>query len=263
MEGVQPAHDRGLAVSRLHWRKRPMRIAIVDDCSADAEALEHAIVAHLTRRGRTCETARFSESGGLFAKDTLAFDLIFLDIYLGDENGIRIAERLHEERYPGLVVFTTVSADHAVDGFRVRAFHYLMKPYTDEDLAVVLDEALARLATDETVLLARDGAVPVNVPLSRIRYVETDGHYLMVNTEAGLLRWRQSFARLVDMLASYPQFFTCHRGIMVNLDHVSELTDDGCFIMEGGKRLPVRRSSHAEARRRYFDRLFAATRDAE
>ncbi|BAK45155.1 hypothetical protein EGYY_20650 [Eggerthella sp. YY7918] len=246
----------GPVCSHLYRRTKPMRIAIVDDCAADAEALEEAIVAHLTRRGRPCETEVFSDGSPLFKSDALAYDLVFLDIFLGDENGIDIAERLREEHYPALVVFTTVSADHAVEGFRVRAFHYLMKPYSDDDLAAVLDEALARLATDETMLLAHDGTVPVRVPLSRIRYVQTDGHYLMVDTEVGLLRWRQVFAHLVDMLSSYPQFFTCHRGVMVNLDHVSTLTDDDCFIMDDGKRLSVRRSSRTEARRRYFDRLF-------
>lgn len=247
----------GPKCSRLHRRKRPMRIAIIEDCDAEAVALEKAVVSHLARRGRPCETERFTDGNQLFTSDTLAFDLVFLDIFLGDESGIDIAARLRDERYPGLVVFTTMSADYAVDGFRVRAFHYLVKPFSDEDLAAVLDEALTRLATDETVLLARDGSVPVNVPLSHIRYVETDGHYLLLQTEERLLRWRQSFARLADMLASYPQFFTCYRGIMVNFDHVTDLADDGCFVMDDGRRLPIRLSSHAEARKLYFDRLFA------
>lgn len=251
------AQENGPVRFRLHRRKRPMRIAIIEDCDTEAIALEKAVVAHLARRGRPCETERFADGNQLFTADALAFDLVFLDIFLGDESGIDIAERLRSERYPGLVVFTTMSADHAVDGFRVRAFHYLVKPFSDEDLAAVLDEALTRLATDETVLLARDGSVPVNVPLSHIRYVETDGHYLLLQTEERLLRWRQPFSRLEDMLASYPQFFTCYRGIMVNFDHVNDLADDGCFVMDDGRRLPVRLSSHAEARKLYFDRLFA------
>ena len=122
-----------------------MRIAIIEDCDTEALALEKAVVSHLARRGRPCETVRFADGSQLFTADALAFDLVFLDIFLGDESGIDIAERLREEHYPGLVVFTTMSADHAVDGFRVRAFHYLVKPFSDEDLGAVLDEALARL----------------------------------------------------------------------------------------------------------------------
>ena len=38
----------------MYRRKRPMRIAIVDDCAPDAKTLEDAIRSHLDKRGRTC-----------------------------------------------------------------------------------------------------------------------------------------------------------------------------------------------------------------
>ena len=127
----------------MYRRKRPMRIAIVDDCAPDAKTLEDAIRSHLDKRGRTCELCRFHGGDDLFeATDALAFDLVFLDVFLDGANGIDIAERLRRENYPGLIIFTTVSSEHAVDGFRVRAFHYLTKPFTPDDIAAALDEAM-------------------------------------------------------------------------------------------------------------------------
>lgn len=249
-------------LASLHHRKRPMRIALVDDCAHDAEALERALTEHLEKRGRTCEVRTFTCGDDLFAAnegEPLAFDLVFLDVYLKDENGIQIAERLRRENYPGLIVFTTVSSDHAVDGFRVRAFHYLMKPFTADDIADVLDEAITRLADDETVLRVHDGSAVVNVPLSQVRSVTTDGHYLVLSTVNGPLRWRQPFGRFAEIVAPYRQFFACNRGIIVNLEHAVDCTDDGCFLMNDGSKLPVRRASRAEARSRYFDCLFSRT----
>lgn len=185
---------------------------------------------------------------------------MFLDVFLDGANGIDIAERLRRENYPGLIIFTTVSSEHAVDGFRVRAFHYLTKPFTPDDIAAALDEAIERLAGDETMLRIHDGSAVINVPLSQVRSITADGHYLNLSTANGPLRWRQSFGRLADMVAPYPQLFACNRGIMVNLAHVDDLTDDGCFLMDDGSKLPVRRSSRAEARSRYFDYLFTHVR---
>lgn len=245
----------------MYRRKRPMRIAIVDDCASDAKTLEDAIRSHLDKRGRTCEICRFHGGGDLFeTADALAFDLVFLDVFLDGANGIDIAERLRCENYPGLIIFTTVSSEHAVDGFRVRAFHYLTKPFTSDSIAAALDEAIERLAGDETMLRIHDGSALINVPLSQVRSITTDGHYLNLNTANGSLRWRQSFGRLENMVAPYPQLFACNRGIMVNLAHVDDLTDDGCFLMDDGSKLPVRRSSRAEARRRYLDHLFTHVR---
>ena len=59
------------------------------------------------------------------------------------------------------------------------------------------------------------------------------------------------------MVGPYPQFFVCNRGIMVNFAHADDLTDDGCFLMDDGTKLPVRQSSRTEARNRYFDYLFS------
>ena len=245
----------------LHMRKRPMRIAIVDDCAPDAEALERALNDHLDLRGRTAEILRFANGDELFAEcETVGFDLIFLDVYLDGETGIEVAERLRRENQPGLVVFTTVSSEHAVDGFRLRAFHYLTKPCAPDAVASVLDEAIARLGDDETVLRIRNGAATANVPLSQVRYVTTDGHYLLVATANGTLRWRQSFKRLAELVAPYRQFYVCSRSDLVNLDHAEDFTEDGCFLMDDGAKMPVRKASHAEARSRYFDRLFAHVR---
>ena len=72
----------------MYRRKRPMRIAIVDDCAPDAKTLEDAIRSHLDKRGRTCELCRFHGGDDLFeATDALAFDLVFLDVFLDGANG--------------------------------------------------------------------------------------------------------------------------------------------------------------------------------
>ena len=44
-----------------------------------------------------------------------------------------------------LLVFTTTSTEHALDGFRVRAFHYLVKPCTEAVLTALFDEIARRL----------------------------------------------------------------------------------------------------------------------
>ena len=168
----------------MYRRKRPMRIAIVDDCAPDAKTLEDAIRSHLDKRGRTCEICRFRGGGDLLeTTDALAFDLVFLDVFLDGANGIDIAERLRRENYPGLIIFTTVSSEHAVDGFRVRAFHYLTKPFTPDDIAAALDEAIERLAGDETMLRIHDGSAVINVPLSQVRSITADG--MLMTTRIG------------------------------------------------------------------------------
>lgn len=69
---------------------------------------------------------------------------MFLDIYMGDENGVDTAQALRRLDTDCLLVFTTTSTDHAFDGFCVRAFHYLVKPCTEADLTALFDEIVRR-----------------------------------------------------------------------------------------------------------------------
>ncbi len=236
-----------------------MRIAVIDNCADDRAELKNEI----EEAGRkTCLSLGISEFENgedfLAAADEEAFDLAFLDIYMEGMNGIETAERLRGICPGCLFVFVTVSSAYALDGFRVRALHYLVKPFSSGDIEKVLKEAAMRLK-EGCKILVQDGNTPISIPLSSICYIICQGHYLMLHTSRGIIRWRQTFAALCEMLAPYPQFFTCNRGMLVNLEHVKKLVEgSNCFLMDDNTSLPVRKNSRAEARRRYLDFFFCS-----
>ena len=105
-----------------------MRIAIVDDIASEREKLKAGLEAQLTRLSLDAAVLCFvSGADFLSAAGRERFGLVFLDIYMGNENGVDTAWALRRFDADCLLVFTTTSADHALDGFRVRAFHYLVK----------------------------------------------------------------------------------------------------------------------------------------
>ena len=58
---------------------------------------------------------------------------------------LEAAKKLRKTDTDCLLVFTTTSTDHALEGFQVRALHYLVKPFTEADIDVLTDELLARI----------------------------------------------------------------------------------------------------------------------
>lgn len=60
-------------------------------------------------------------------------------------SGMDAAKELRKTDADCLLVFTTTSTDHALEGFQVRAFHYLVKPFSEAELSGLLDEMLAKL----------------------------------------------------------------------------------------------------------------------
>ena len=118
-----------------------MRIAIVDDLAEERALLKERLSRLLGLRGAEAELLEF-ESGESFlsAEKERRFTAAFLDIYMDTDC---------------LLIFTTTSTDHALEGFQVRALHYLVKPFGDAELSALLDEMLAKLPRQEPVLTVK------------------------------------------------------------------------------------------------------------
>lgn len=148
-----------------------MRIAIVDDLETERAQLKTRLARQLRLCGAEAELLEF-ESGESFlaAEKEQRFAAAFLDIYMHGMSGMDAAKELRKTDADCLLVFTTTSTDHALEGFQVRALHYLVKPFSEEELSALLAEMLARLPRPEPVLT-------VNVSGSDVRLCYR-GYYL-------------------------------------------------------------------------------------
>ena len=123
-----------------------MRIAIVDDLAAERALLKDRLEQQLHRRNVQADILEY-ESGETFleAARKAPFTAAFLDIYMDGMTGMEAAKELRKTNTDCLLVFTTTSTDHALEGFQVRALHYLVKPFTEADIDALTDELLARI----------------------------------------------------------------------------------------------------------------------
>ena len=233
-----------------------MRIAIVDDIASERENLKSRVAAQADRL--SLDSAVFCYASG---SDFLAtagkehFDLVFLDIYMGKENGIDTAEQLRCFDPDCLLVFTTTSPDHALDGFRVRALHYLVKPYQEDDLAALFDEIVKRCPETGRYIEINTMAGIVRLRFQDILYAEHYQHQIYVYATGGKKYvTRQTFREFTASLTD-GRFFLCSRGILVNMEHAEDF-DGTDFILKGGTRVKVSRDLAKDARTAFGDYIF-------
>ena len=112
-----------------------MRIAIVDDISEERTLLRNRLESQFSRRNVHTDILEY-ENGETFltAAKECPFTVVFLDIYMNGSNGIDTAKELRRSDTDCLLIFTTTSTDHALEGFQVRALHYLVKPYSRPEI---------------------------------------------------------------------------------------------------------------------------------
>ena len=239
-----------------------MRIAVVDDLKAERALLKGRLSRQLALRGVEAEILEF-ESGEAFlaAEKERRFSAAFLDIYMEGLSGMDAAKELRKTDTDCLLIFTTTSTDHALEGFQVRALHYLVKPFSEEELSGLLTEMLAKLPRPEPVLTVKVSGSDVRLRYRDIVSAEHFAHMINIRTTAGkTLATRQSFKVFTEPLKKDPRFFVCGRGVIVNLEHAADF-QDAAFCMTDGSRVYVNQELLKPARQALMEFLLQRGRD--
>ena len=234
-----------------------MRIAIVDDIKEERTLLHGWLCNQLSQRNIPADLVEF-ESGEefLLAAKERPFTVLFLDIYMSGANGIEIAKELRETDPDCLLIFTTTSTDHALEGFRVRALHYLVKPYKEKEISGLLDEILSRIPDSGKYIDVKVNGSNIQIPFKNIIYAEHFSHMIHIHTTGGKeLLTRQSFEMFTAPLKMDPRFYTCNRGIVINLEHAVDF-DGTMFLMDDDNNIPVSRKLLKNARQIFMEFLF-------
>ena len=233
-----------------------MRIAIIDDITSERKLLRDRLEIQISRRRLHAEISEYKNgSSFLAAARKKRFELVFLDIYMEGENGVETAEKLREFDSECLLVFITSSADHALDGFRVRAIQYLVKPYSPESLETLLDEILKRFPAAERYLELNTACGPIRLRLHEILYAEHFQHHIYIYTSDGrTYSVRQTLHEFAANLKD-KRFIICNRGTIINLEYAEDF-DGTAFLLKNGKEIPVSRNLSSAVRQSFADFLF-------
>lgn len=73
----------------------------------------------------------------------LEYDLIFLDIELGDYNGIEIASKIRTYNRSSIIIITSSFKKYLIDGYKIEAKRYLIKPIDEKIFNVEMQSVLS------------------------------------------------------------------------------------------------------------------------
>ena len=178
-----------------------------------------------------------------------SIDLIFVDINMPDMTGVEFVQTLDT---PTMVIFTTAYAEYAIEGFKLSAIDYLLKPFGLKDITRAAEKAqslyeLLQLheqknseqAPQEETIESSDeaGVLSVHadrkthlVKMANIVYVESAGEYVRLHLVDGTKL--VTLFRLKNMETSLQpsQFMRVHRSYIINLGHITGYTKGRVFL---------------------------------
>ena len=234
-----------------------MLIAIVDDIAEERILLRTRLENILDQKNVEFHCYEY-ENGEAFLKASKEHDftVLFLDIYMDGANGIEIAKEFRKSNKDCLLIFTTTSTDHALEGFQVRALHYLVKPYSENDISVLADEILSRIPDSGKYIDVKVNGSNIQIPFRKIIYAEHFSHMIHIHTAGEReLVTRQSFDSFITSLKMDSRFYQCNRGVVINLEHAVDFDGSG-FRLDNGSNVPVSRKLLKNARQTFMEFLF-------
>ena len=220
----------------------------------------------------SCQSA--IEARSFLENDTV--DAIFCDINMPDLNGMDFVKGLVA---PPLIVFTTAYSEYAVEGFRVNAVDYLLKPFGLQDFQRAANRLKERLATDsnregnangtttqkaaaedmpmvsdarhavadDSLFLKTDYRI-VKISMQDICYIEGMSEYLKVwvEGESKPIITLLSMKKMEERLPDY--FMRVHRSYIINLNKIQEVNKNRVVM-----HLPSKGTGMAEAQKNTAD----------
>ena len=227
-------------------------VAVCDD--TEEERLQAAEYAgrFFDREGIEVRIETYASGRELLESDR-EYDLYLLDVLMPGMSGIDTAQALAEAKGRPVVVFITSSLESAVEGYRVEAAGFILKPVEEESFWATMERVVRRrLGVKKAVLPVVHNRVNVELPLERLAWFENRLHRVFVKLADGeILSVNQKLSELQLVLEPHSQFLRCHQSYLVNLDYVDKL-EDSCFYMKDGQMIPISRNFYKQSKNAYY-----------
>ena len=181
--------------------------------------------------------------------------LLFLDIQMPELSGIEFAKILPQETK---VIFTTAFQQYAIEGYKVSALDYLMKPVSYEDFLKAANKALdwftisqkQQVYAEDRFMFVKSDYKLVRVALADILYIEGLKDYVRIYMEDGQkIMSLMNMKKLEDYLPR-PEFLRTHRSFIVHMTKTQSV--DRFRLVFGSEYIPIS-ETYKDDVLQYFD----------
>ncbi len=230
-----------------------MNIAICDDVKNCQNDIEKHLVFYFNDNKIPLNIFKFDTTDELL-KSNIIFDIAFLDVELGTENGIEAGKqlRLRNER---LIIFVVTAHNRYLDdAFDLKAFRFLPKPIQPLRLYTALDSAVELLNNTFITFIESKTNKRIRIAVREIIFVEISNRKTKITTENGIYFSDERILYWRDVLsASY--FAVPHSSFIINMNYSAEYKRTELILKykENEYKIPIAAKNQSEFRKTYFN----------
>lgn len=168
-------------------------------------------------------------------------DILLLDIQMPGLDGMETARCLRGMKRDIIIIFVSVTDDYVFQSFDVGAFHYLVKPYSDEKLEQVLGNAVMQFeeinfAHNKTknegpCITVKSFGKHITVRASDIVYAEVFDRKVVIHTMDSDIEY---YGKMKELERNVGEgFYRPHRAYLVNFNYITKYDSTAIWLKRG------------------------------
>ena len=240
-----------------------MNVAIIDDSPEDLAAAIDYFTDYISKNHIELFynlKVRSYNSPVEFIKsfDTEKFNLIILDIFMKELNGMQLAQFIRDKDKECSIIFLTNSDSFLLEGYTVFAAGYFIKPLREHSeefnktFEFIYPKLLEKHQEIRIPLIKND---EIDIPYKNIYFVDINiKHRLRINTRSQEFITTMSYEDCRKWLLTDKRFLECHYRIIINMDYIISMKDED-FVLNNGVKIPISHRRHKEAKWQYMQYL--------
>ncbi|MBR6939466.1 MAG: response regulator [Clostridia bacterium] len=209
-----------------------MLCVICDDLAAERTRLINLLCRFGENHSVKMQTVQFDCAEALLESYEIIknADMIFMDIYMAETDGMTAAKQIYAKGYEGSIVFCTTSSDFAAESYSVDADGYLVKPYDINAFDHVMQRVKHRWEKEIKTISFSSERLNYDVRLDDIIFIETYKKGCIVYTKFKHLETTKTIGEFYQELIGEENFYKLSRSFIINFRHLKNYDDDNIYM---------------------------------
>lgn len=226
-----------------------LKIAICEDLSLHQKRLSEK-VHHCLKEPHTIDTfSSIAEFKNYCTGSDQPFDIIFMDIELGDGSGIQLSQKINQLYPLSQIVYITAYPEYSSEVYESEHVWFIDKQKLDTFLPLALNKALHSIRLTQSLHLNFSWKkVDYAVLQGEIIYIERSLRVSEIHTGKQIYKTSEKLEDLLKQLTS--TFILCHRSYIINMSKITSFQKNTVILNEKFS-IPVSRSKYEDLKRTY------------
>ncbi len=216
-----------------------MRIAICDDNLDYITTIEGYIDELNLPEVEYDVFTRGEELVEAYKEEEANYDALFLDMEMGNLDGIETANLIRSFDRQVIIVFVTSYKQYMQKSFQCMPFRFLLKPVSLEEFKKTFKEVMKKIDDFPETVIFLEKKKRTRLYCSDIVFFESSSHWILIHTTEGKIhKMRKSMSELLSIIEK-STFLRVHRAFAVNLSHIHQIAEKEIMMNYCTKSIPL------------------------